>query len=73
MESLKFKTNINCGGCVKAVSGFLNEVQGISNWAVDTQNPDKILSVEGEDLNVDLVLEAVKDAGFEIVELVDCQ
>lgn len=72
MESLKFKTNINCGGCVKAVSGFLNEVQGISNWTVDTENLDKILSVEGEELNVELVLEAVKDAGFEIVELVEC-
>ncbi len=73
MESLKFKTNINCGGCVKAVTGFINEVPGISNWAVDTQNPDKILSVEGEGVDAELVLEAVKDAGFEIVELVECE
>ncbi|WP_373549608.1 heavy-metal-associated domain-containing protein [Haliscomenobacter sp.] len=71
MESLKFKTNINCGGCVKAVTGFLNEVKGISKWTVDTQNPDKILSVEGDGVDVELVLEAVKDAGFEIEELVD--
>lgn len=60
MESLKFKTNINCGGCVKAVTGFINEVPGISNWVVDTQNPDKILSVEGEGVDAELVLEAVE-------------
>lgn len=71
MESLKFKTNINCGGCVKAVSAFLNEVEGIQKWTVDTQNPDKILQVEGTTVTVEEVLEAVQDAGFEITELVE--
>jgi copper chaperone CopZ len=72
MESLKFKTNINCGSCVKAVTGFINEVEGVQNWNVDTQNPDKILSVQGEGLQVVNILDAVKDAGFEIVELAEC-
>ncbi|WP_353482531.1 heavy-metal-associated domain-containing protein [Haliscomenobacter sp.] len=72
MESLKFKTNINCGSCVKAVTAFINEVEGVENWDVDTQNPDKILSVQGEGLQVANILEAVKDAGFEIVELAEC-
>lgn len=71
MQSLKFKTNINCGGCVKAVTAFLDDVEGIQKWTVDTQNPDKILSVEGETLEVSQVVEAVQDAGFEIVELVE--
>ncbi|AEE50835.1 heavy-metal-associated domain-containing protein [Haliscomenobacter hydrossis] len=72
MESFKFKTNINCGSCIKAVTGFINEVEGIESWEVDTQNPDKILSVEGKDLQADRIMDAVKDAGFEIVELVEC-
>lgn len=72
MEHLKFKTNINCGGCIKAVTGFINEVEGIENWEVDTQNPDKILSVEGEGIQADRIMDAVKEAGFEIVELVEC-
>lgn len=67
MESLKFKTNINCGGCIKAVRPFLDEVQGIDNWTVDTENPDKILSVEGAKLDASLILEAVNEAGFEIL------
>jgi copper chaperone CopZ len=66
MTILKFKTNINCGNCVRAVTGFLNEVDGITNWQVDTNQPDKILTVEGEDITAEAIVEAVEDAGFEI-------
>jgi copper chaperone len=66
MTNLKFKTNINCGNCVRAVTGFLNEVDGITNWQVDTNQPDKILTVEGEDITAEAIVEAVEDAGFEI-------
>ncbi len=62
---LKFKTNINCGGCVKAVTGFISDVKGIESWEVDTNNPDKILSVKGE-MKESEIIEAVEDAGFDI-------
>lgn len=63
---LQFKTNINCGNCVRTVTGFLNEVKGIERWEVDTNNPDKILTVEGEEVTADEVIEAVEEAGFDI-------
>lgn len=66
---LQFKTNINCGNCIRAVTGFLNEVPGVSRWEVDTSNPDKILSVEGEHFNPEAVIAAVQDAGFDIAPL----
>ncbi len=69
-KKLKFKTNINCGGCIKSVSGFLNEVSEIKQWEVDTQNPDKILSVEG-DIEAHKVIEVVEDAGFDIEPLAE--
>ena len=31
MKEIKFKTNINCNNCVRAVSGFLDEVVGFSH------------------------------------------
>lgn len=65
MDQLIFKTNINCGNCVKAVTGFINEVNGIESWVVDTAHPDKILTVQG-DTTVSAVVEAVEEAGFEI-------
>ncbi len=65
MSTFQFKTNINCGNCIRSVSGFLNEVEGITHWEVDTQTPDKILTVEG-DLAMEAIIEAVEEAGFDI-------
>jgi len=62
----KFKTNINCGNCVRSVTGFLNDVTNIESWEVDTNNPDKILTVKGENCNTTSIIEAVEEAGFDI-------
>ena len=67
METLTFKTNINCGGCVKAVTPQLNQVDSIASWQVDTENPDKILEVKSKTGDQQSVIEAVEKAGFEIV------
>lgn len=65
MAQLQFKTNINCGGCIRSVTGFINEVPGIESWSVDTDKPDKILTVEGTASALDIQA-AVEEAGFEI-------
>ena len=65
--TLHFKTNINCANCVRSVTNFLNEVEGLESWQVDTDNPDKILTVVGN-VNAATVVEAVADAGFDIAE-----
>lgn len=62
---MKFKTNINCGGCVASVTPHLNKIEGIS-WKVDTDNPDKILTVETDSASEQEIIDAVKKAGFEI-------
>jgi copper chaperone len=66
MSTFQFKTNINCGSCIKSVTPFLNELDNVDTWKVDTENPDKILSVELDDENVSSVLDAVKKAGYKI-------
>ncbi len=69
MEALKFKTNINCSGCVAAVTPFLNEEKNIQSWQVDIRNPDKILSVEGNNLKEEEVIKTVEKAGYKIQPL----
>ena len=64
MKTLKFKTSINCGGCIKAVTPFLNEEKNIEEWDVDINNPDKILTVKGDDVTEEQVVKAVNKAGF---------
>ncbi|KAA3436003.1 heavy-metal-associated domain-containing protein [Rufibacter hautae] len=69
METLKFKTNIKCGGCVATVTPFLNGEKSIEKWQVDTNNPDKILTVEGNTVDEGEVIEAIEKAGFRIEPL----
>lgn len=65
-DTLTFKTNINCGGCVAKVTPALSNVSGIESWNVDTTNKDKILSVKSNGITADQVIETVKKAGFRI-------
>jgi copper chaperone len=68
MKKAQFKTSINCNNCVRTVTGFINDVEGMEMWVVDTDNPDKILTVEGE-FDSASVIEAVEEAGFDISEI----
>jgi hypothetical protein len=63
MTTLKFKTNINCGNCIKSVTPFLNQEIDIEHWEVDTENPDKVLTIRGEVTSVQ-VESIIKEAGF---------
>ena len=66
MNTIKFKTNINCVGCLAKVSPFLNAEQNFDKWEVDTSIPEKILTVETDETNADRVISVVKSAGFNI-------
>ena len=64
METIKLKTNIKCGGCVATVTPFLNQSVGEGNWQVDTQNPDKLLTVKTVGVTADTVKKTVQQAGY---------
>jgi copper chaperone len=66
MTTLKFKTNINCGGCVAKVTPFLNDKQGVEKWNVDTENPDKVLTIETCDLTSEDIIDTIQKTGFRI-------
>ncbi|MBD1432948.1 heavy-metal-associated domain-containing protein [Sphingobacterium sp. DN00404] len=65
-KTFKFKTNINCGGCVSTVTPFLNGVDGITGWEVDTNNKDKILTVVTNTATEQDVMDSVQKAGYTI-------
>ena len=66
---MKFKTNINCSGCVAKVTPFMNGNEGIQHWEVDTTIPEKILTVKSETLSTEQVIATVQKAGFQISAL----
>ncbi|WP_020531986.1 heavy-metal-associated domain-containing protein [Flexithrix dorotheae] len=69
MKTVKYKTNINCNGCINAVTPYLNELENIDLWKVDVNHPDKILEVILEDNEEKAVENTVIKAGFEIEKI----
>jgi len=66
METLKFKTNIKCGGCIATVTPHLDALQNVDQWAVDTTVADKILTVHvNENALPGSVITTLKKAGFD--------
>lgn len=68
-QTLKFKTNINCGSCVAAVKPHLDKAEGVISWTVDTDNADKILSIETDVLNAESIQKILKKTGFSVEPL----
>ncbi len=65
MKTLNFKTNIKCGACVATVTPFLNAIEQLDGWNVDTSSPDRILTVQTTDTQIgDDVRKAVEKAGY---------
>ena len=68
MKTIKFKTNINCSGCIATAKPYLDTVKNLESWEVDTQNPDKILTVKGDEVSAADVIANVQKAGYKIEE-----
>jgi copper chaperone len=69
MKTYKFKTTINCGSCVRAVTPHLNKLEGVQEWKVDTDNPDKVLEVNTDTLDAQTIKSTVEKAGFKAEQL----
>lgn len=67
MTTLKYKTNLNCGSCVAAVKSHLDNDPAIHRWSVDTADPNKVLTVEGEGISTENVERDVANAGFKVL------
>lgn len=63
METIKFKTDIKCSGCVANVTPHLNAALGENNWKVDTNDPSKVLTVTAE-VTEAKIKEVLSKAGF---------
>ncbi|MFT5886729.1 MAG: copper chaperone [Arcticibacterium sp.] len=69
MKQIQFKTNINCGNCIKTVTPILNSMDEIDEWKVATENEDKVLTVDGEDFTAEEIISKLSEAGFNATQL----
>lgn len=68
METLKFKTNIKCSGCIATITPFLNGDKNIDSWEVDLNSSDRILTVTTDEPAGE-VTELLKKAGYTAQEI----
>lgn len=64
-QTYRFKTTLNCGGCVSKVKSDLDQAAGIEEWEVNIDNPDKILTVKATNIDPNEVVQIVKSKGFQ--------
>ncbi|MCD6197371.1 MAG: heavy-metal-associated domain-containing protein [Deltaproteobacteria bacterium] len=64
MATIKIK-GMTCNHCVMAVTKALNEIDGIKNVKVDFEKGEAFF--EGKPVDMDLVREKIKKAGYEVV------
>jgi tRNA(Ser,Leu) C12 N-acetylase TAN1 len=66
METTKrtFKTSLNCGNCVSKVQADLDQHESLKSWTVDTNHPDKLLTVEMVQDEPEIVVNLLKRKGF---------
>ena len=65
IKTLRFKTNINCGGCIATVKPHLDKLVGEGQWEVNIAIPEKILTVNTSS-EAAAIIEGVSAAGFKI-------
>jgi copper chaperone len=63
METMRFKTNIKCSGCLALVGPGLNETAGEDHWKVDLDSIDKTLTVEGDNKEAEIIA-ALEKVGY---------
>ena len=56
---------MNCGGCVKNVTGILQGVDGVASAAVSLEEKNATVSFDPAKTTPAALIEAVEDGGFE--------
>lgn len=64
IEILKFKTNVKCDACVAKITPYLNRVEGLEEWEVNLNDPERTLTTKLTNGDEDQIKTALSDAGY---------
>ena len=67
MRKVLLVEGMSCGHCEKAVKGAVGGLSEVSSVEVDLST--KKVTVEGENLQEASLVEAIEDAGYDVVEV----
>ena len=64
MNKLIFRTNAKCAGCTAKIDIELGKSFPQANWSFDLSSPERTLTVTGQDISAERIIEAVASAGY---------
>ncbi|MDD3741002.1 MAG: heavy-metal-associated domain-containing protein [Bacteroidales bacterium] len=70
MKTIRFKTSVNCMGCLAKVTSALDNLVGTGKWEVNLNDENKILSVETDRVDPQTIIETLKNLGYK-AEMLD--
>lgn len=62
MNTLKFKTNLKCAGCMYAIKPYMDALEGVKSWDVDLDSPEKVVEVKTDSATPEEIKEAIEKA-----------
>lgn len=69
MQNIQFKIDgMTCQGCVNSVRHALEAISGVESVAVDLVKGEADVSYTDKDLNPTMLIRAIEDAGFDVVQ-----
>lgn len=69
METMIFKTNAKCEGCLAKIEEILQGKIGKEEWNLDLSDPNRLLTVTSDKLAPGEIAELISGAGFKIEQL----
>ena len=67
MTTLRVKTDLRCGACVESIRPLFDAEPGVNRWTADVSTPDKLLTVEGNDISAKRVGELLQSKGYHVL------
>ena len=67
MQTVVFNVEgMNCGGCVKSVTGILQGVDGVASAEVSLENKNAVVTFDESKTDADALIDAVEDGGYDV-------
>lgn len=69
MEKVVLKTDLSCKHCVMKVEPLLKSEQGVLEYSIDLENPDRLVTITSEGASIDSIIEKFGKAGYKAEQL----
>lgn len=67
MNTISLPTTLHCESCIKTITPFFNASEKVKEWKVDLGSPSKTITVSGENLKEEDIVQLLHKAGYDVL------